>query len=112
MAMQRIARSRSLGARYLLWGDADYPFLLEQMEGAPPALLLFPRFGHASAIRPMGQGETFMRLTQASTNYVALGEAAFAALGQFVDEVPAMAMDFPSGDEAIAMVERLWEERA
>jgi len=26
--------------------------------------------------------------------------------------VPAMAMDFPSGDEAIAMVERLWEERA
>jgi len=81
-------------------------------EGAPPALLLFPRFGHASAIRPMGQGETFMRLTQASTNYVALGEAAFAALGRFVDEVPAMAMDFPSGDEAIAMVERLWEERA
>ena len=35
-----IARSRSLGARYLLWGDADYPFLLEQMEGAPPALIV------------------------------------------------------------------------
>ncbi|BAV63972.1 DNA-processing protein DprA [Sphingobium cloacae] len=35
-----IARSRSLGARYLLMGDADYPFLLDQMEGAPPALIV------------------------------------------------------------------------
>jgi len=37
---QEIARSRALGARYLLMGDADYPFLLEQMEGAPPALIV------------------------------------------------------------------------
>ncbi|MGC4250165.1 MAG: HprK-related kinase A [Sphingobium sp.] len=79
-------------------------------QGAPPALLLFPRFGHAPAIRPVGQGETFMRLTQASTNYVALGEPGFAALTRFVTQVPALAMDFPSGDEAIAMVDRLWEE--
>ncbi|BAV65787.1 HprK-related kinase A [Sphingobium cloacae] len=79
-------------------------------EGGQPALLLFPRFGHAPAIRPVGQGETFMRLTQASTNYVALGEPAFAALTRFVAQVPALAMDFPSGDEAIAMVERLWEK--
>ncbi len=35
-----IARSRALGARYLLWGDTDYPWLLEQMEGAPPALIV------------------------------------------------------------------------
>lgn len=35
-----IARSRSLGARYLLMGDADYPWLLDQMEGAPPALIV------------------------------------------------------------------------
>jgi DNA processing protein len=35
-----IARSRSLGARYLLMGDADYPTLLDQMEGAPPALIV------------------------------------------------------------------------
>ncbi|SCW41341.1 Hpr(Ser) kinase/phosphatase [Sphingobium faniae] len=80
-------------------------------EGAPPALLLFPRFGHAPAIRPVGQGETFMRLTQASTNYVALGEPGFAALTRFVTQVPALAMDFPSGEEAIAMVERLWEQQ-
>lgn len=37
---QEIARSRALGARYLLMGDADYPFLLDQMEGAPPALIV------------------------------------------------------------------------
>ncbi|GAY21374.1 MULTISPECIES: DNA-processing protein DprA [Sphingobium] len=37
---QEIARSRTAGARYLIMGDADYPFLLEQMEGAPPALIV------------------------------------------------------------------------
>ena len=37
---QEIARSRALGARYLLMGDKDYPFLLEQMDGSPPALIV------------------------------------------------------------------------
>ena len=37
---QEIARSRAAGARYLITGDADYPFLLDQMEGAPPALIV------------------------------------------------------------------------
>lgn len=37
---QEIVRSRALGARYLLMGDRDYPFLLDQMEGAPPALIV------------------------------------------------------------------------
>ncbi|MES2157673.1 MAG: HprK-related kinase A [Pseudomonadota bacterium] len=81
-------------------------------EGGMPALLLFPRFGHDRDVRPVGQAEIFMRLTQASTNYVALGEAGFAALTRFVRGVPARAIDFPTGDDAIAMVERLWEEMA
>ena len=37
---REIAASRALGARYLLMGDADYPALLEQFEGAPPALIV------------------------------------------------------------------------
>ena len=81
-------------------------------EGALPALLLFPRFGHETDVRPVGQGEVFMRLTQASTNYVALGEPGFAALTRFVKTVPARAIDFPSGDDAIALVERLWAKLA
>ncbi|CAN5303996.1 HprK-related kinase A [soil metagenome] len=81
-------------------------------QGAMPALLLFPRFGFAPDIRPVGQGETFMRLTQASTNYVALGEAGFAALARFVAETPTRAIDFSSGAEAVAMIERLWGELA
>ena len=81
-------------------------------EGATPALLLFPRFGHAEDVRPVGQGEVFMRLTQASTNYVALGEPGFDALTRFVREVPARAIDFPSSEAAIALVERLWDELA
>lgn len=37
---REIAASRALGARYLLMGDADYPLLLDQMDGAPPALIV------------------------------------------------------------------------
>lgn len=81
-------------------------------EGAKPALLLFPRFGEVADIRPVGHGEVFMRLTQASTNYVALGEPGFHALTRFVRDAPARAIDFSSGDQAIAMVDRLWEELA
>ncbi len=77
-------------------------------EAARPALLLFPRYGFARDVRPVGQGEAFMRLTQASTNYVALGEAGFEALHRFVTEVPALAIDYESGNEAAAMIDELW----
>jgi HprK-related kinase A len=80
--------------------------------GAAPALLLYPRFGHAADERAVGPGESFMRLTQASTNYVALGERGFDALSNFVRQVPARAIDFPDGETAVAMVERLWGEVA
>ena len=51
-------------------------------------------------------------MTQASTNYVALGETGFRAMTRFVKSVPARAIDYPSGDEAVALVERLWERLA
>lgn len=81
-------------------------------EGARPAILLYPRYGHADAVRDVGQGESFMRLTQASTNYVAMGERGFDALTRFVGAVPARALDFADGDSGVAMVERLWEGAA
>ena len=81
-------------------------------ERARPALLLFPRFGYAPAIRDIGAGEVFMRLTQASTNYVALGEAGFEALTRFIKEVPARAIDYQTGEEARDLVEQLWDELA
>ncbi len=77
-----------------------------------PALLLFPRYGYPGAVREVAPGETFMRLTQASTNYVALGEAGFTTLTRFVKSVPSRAIDYQSGDEAIALVEKLWERLA
>lgn len=77
---------------------------------ARPALLLFPRFGYEPALRDMGKSEIFVRLTQASTNYVALGEKGFRALTQFVDTVPAKAIDYQSGEQAEEMIERLWSQ--
>ncbi len=79
-------------------------------EPATPALLLFPRFGHAPALRDMGQSEIFVRLTQASTNYVALGEVGFHALTRFVDKVPAKAMDYQSTEQAEELIESLWSK--
>ncbi len=79
---------------------------------AKPALLLFPSFGYEPAIRDIGVSEVFMRLTQASTNYVALGEAGFTTLTRFIKTVPARAVDYRDGIEAEALVEQLWSELA
>jgi len=76
-----------------------------------PALLLFPRFGFPRAVRRMDEAESFVRLTQASTNYVALGERGFDALTGFVRSVPACAIDYATGDEGVELVERLWSEQ-
>ncbi|RYD44115.1 MAG: HprK-related kinase A [Sphingomonadales bacterium] len=81
-------------------------------EPARPALLLFPRFGGEAAIEPMGEGEAFVRLTEASTNYVALGEAGFAALTRLVRETPAFGISYPDSAAGIALVEQLWAESA
>ena len=92
---------------------APYKSAVERMnERAKPALLLFPRFGYPAAVRDVAPGEVFMRLTQASTNYVALGEAGFHALTRFVQDVPARAIDYQDGAEAEALVEQLWDELA
>lgn len=81
-------------------------------EPVRPALLLFPRFGGEAAIEPMGEGEVFVRLTEASTNYVALGEAGFAALTRLVRETPAFGVSYPDSATGIALVGQLWAEAA
>ncbi|MGZ8281905.1 MAG: HprK-related kinase A [Allosphingosinicella sp.] len=86
---------------------------LEAMaEPARPALILFPRFGEAAAARAVGEAETFMRLTQSSTNYVSLGAAGFDALTGLVGDCPAAAIDYPDTAAAIELVEALWEQAA
>ena len=65
---------------------------------ARPAVIVFPAFGHAREVRAVAQSEAFVRLTQASTNYTALGEAGFAALNRLVRGVPKT----PSIDEQTA----------
>jgi HprK-related kinase A len=80
---------------------------------AAPALILFPRYGAelAAAVRPVGAAELFMRLTQASTNYVALGRRGFDSLTLLCTAVPAAAIDYASSEAALALVDRLWRER-
>lgn len=77
-------------------------------EPAEPALLLYPRHGFAADVRPVRASESFVRLTQASTNYVAMGEAGFGALARLVRSTPAHAIDYPDGASAVRQVEALW----
>ncbi len=79
-------------------------------EPARPALILFPRFGHRREVRPVGPAEAFMRLTQASTNYVALGERGFDALSALVRERPSIAIDYPDAATAFELIDLVWNE--
>lgn len=74
---------------------------------AKPRLILFPRFGFEAAVRDMPPGEAFVRLTQASTNYTAMGERGFDALSQLVTSVPAKAIDYPDTQSALDLVASL-----
>jgi HprK-related kinase A len=74
---------------------------------AEPSLILFPRFGFEPAERPVLPSEAFVRLTQASTNYVTLAERGFEALTRLVQTVPSRAIDYPDAETALAMVEAL-----
>ncbi|UVO54080.1 HprK-related kinase A [Sphingomonas sp. SUN039] len=75
---------------------------------AAPALVLFPRFGLPEAARSVPPSEAFVRLTQASTNYVALGERGFGALTDLVEGVPSVALDYPDMRTARRMIDDLW----
>jgi HprK-related kinase A len=79
-------------------------------EPATPALLMFPEFGGEPGLRAIPPSEAFLRLTDSSTNYVTLGEPAFAALVRLVKDVPAVAIGYGSSAEGIAAVEALWRE--
>jgi HprK-related kinase A len=82
---------------------------LERMsDAALPSLIVFPCFGPAAELREVAASEAFVRLTQASTNYVALGEDGFSALTQLVTSLPARAIDYPDTATALALVEELW----
>ena len=72
-----------------------------------PRLILFPRYGFETAVRDILPGEVFVRLTQASTNYTAMGERGFDALTRLVVSVPAKAIDYRDTATALAMVEAL-----
>jgi HprK-related kinase A len=74
---------------------------------AVPRLILFPRFGFEAAVRDVPPGEVFVRLTQASTNYTALGERGFDALTRLATTVPAKAVDYPDTATALKIVASL-----
>jgi HprK-related kinase A len=88
----------------------DPAAIAKMTDTAIPALILFPCFGPPSEIREVAASEAFVRLTQASTNYVAMGENGFTALTRLVTTLPARAIDYPDTVTGIALIEELWSE--
>jgi HprK-related kinase A len=126
ISLKNAAVTLFAGADAIRWGPAlegtpkgrirhlrpSHDAIARMDEPAWPALILFPRFGFEEAVRPIGDAEVFVRLTQASTNYVALGESGFVALTRLIAGTPARAIDYPDGAAGIALAERLWDEVA
>lgn len=79
-------------------------------ELATASLLLFPAFGAPAGVHAIAPADAFMRLTDSSTNYVALGEPGFAALSRLVRDVPAVGIGYGNGAEGLAAVEALCAE--
>jgi HprK-related kinase A len=79
-------------------------------EPARPALILFPSFGFATDSAGISRSELFMRLTEGSTNYIALGQTAFGALIRLVEQVPAARFAYPDSASGMAIVEQFAAE--
>ena len=79
-------------------------------EPARPVLFLFPSFGFEPATQGIGKADLFVRLTQGSTNYIALGEASFVTLAEMVDAIPAASFTYPDSASGIAIVEQFAAE--
>src|SRR5690606_10744600 len=74
-------------------------------EPAVPALILFPSFGFEPASDGVSRSELFMRLTEGSTNYVALGQAGFELMLRLSETIPAARFAYPDSATGIAIVE-------
>lgn len=79
-------------------------------ETARPALILFPQYGCDPEIVGIGKAELFMRLTQGSANYIALGERGFEALTNLAMTVPSAMFAYRDGDEGMAIVDQFGAE--
>ncbi|WP_242137466.1 HprK-related kinase A [Sphingomonas sp. TREG-RG-20F-R18-01] len=87
---------------------ADAATIAAMDRPARPVAIFFPSFGFSRAERDVAPSEVFVRLTQASTNYVALGERGFDALTALVKALPARAIDYPHTECAVEQVEAAW----
>ncbi|WP_084690944.1 HprK-related kinase A [Sphingomonas sp. SRS2] len=79
-------------------------------EPARPALILFPSYGFEPASDGVSRSELFARLTEGSTNYVALGQAGFGMMTRIADAIPAARFAYPDSATAIAIVEQFCAE--
>jgi HprK-related kinase A len=86
--------------------------LRRQAEGAPPALIVFPRYeaGSDLDIRPVPPHIAFTRLTNNAFNYRVCARAGFEAATALAQSTPAYAMQYSDVDKAMARIDELLDE--
>ncbi|MBZ6378778.1 HprK-related kinase A [Pacificimonas flava] len=86
---------------------------IEQMDRpALPKLVICPHFeaGREPAVRRMTESECYVRLSTASTNQLRLGERGFDAMVSLVKTVPAYDISYGSSEDALKLVDELWQQ--
>lgn len=79
-------------------------------EPAQPALVLFPSYGFDPASEGVSRSELFARLTEGSTNYIALGQPGFERLAAIAETIPAARFAYPDSATGVAIVEQFCAE--
>lgn len=82
----------------------------EMDKPARPRLIVMPSYAANAepTARRLSRSEAFVRLSQSSTNYRALGETGFETLWRLVDTTPAYAVAYGSSEAAGALIDELW----
>lgn len=84
---------------------------IERMdEPAQPALILFPSYGFDPASEGVSRSELFARITEGSTNYIALGQPGFEMVLHMAETIPAARFAYPNSEAGMAIVEQFAAE--
>lgn len=88
--------------------------VIRMREPARPRWIVFPRYeaGAAPDMKPRGKAQTFLHFAQNAFNYSQLGDRAFNATGDLVDQCDCYDFVYSRLDDALIAFDRLFDSAA
>ena len=77
---------------------------------ATPRLVVFPKYApnKQNSTEPLSKAQAFLKMAGNSFNYNVLGDVGFDVLASLMDRVQCFQFSYPSLDEALSGIDRLW----